>query len=296
VVAELVRALLALVTSEQREPIAASLEAAIGASVATARRRWPDLPVDAPDFPDYLLERARDQVQLAAALPRLRVDDLLLAWWASRNDSRAISAFDAAHADVLDRLLRRFHRLDPDELRQALAIRLFVGTSTARPRILDYSGFGFLENWFKITAARTFLDAARSLGRERTDELSDDALFELASPRDDPRDAAERTQVIAAVKRMLAQAIATLPARERTYLRHVTVDGLRLEQIAATYQVHRVTVARVLASARRQLQDATRALVIGELGIASTGLASMLQLLDSQIDLSLQRLFPEPTL
>ncbi len=292
-VAELVRALLALVPSEQRELLAGSLPTAIDTSVATARRRWPDLPADAPEFSDYLLERAREQIDLAAALPRLRVDDLLLAWWAGRNDSRAISAFEAAHADALDRLLRRFHRLDPDELRQALAIRLFVGTSTARPRILDYSGFGFLENWFKITAARTFLDTARALGRERTDELSDEALFELASPRDDPRDAAERVQVVAAVKRMLERAIATLPARERTFLRHVTVDGLRLEQIAATYQVHRVTVARVLASARKQLQDATRALVIGELG---TGLASMLQLLDSQIDLSLQRLFPEPTL
>jgi hypothetical protein len=36
--------------------------------------------------------------------------------------------------------------------------------------------------------------------------------------------------------------------------------------------------------------------VIAELGIVPARLQSALQMLDSQIDLSLQRLFPEPTL
>jgi RNA polymerase sigma-70 factor len=295
VASELARSLLESLTDDDRERLAPALEAELAAGMAAARRQWPALPADEPAFAEYVLERARAQAELAAALPRLRIADLLLAWWTTTNDSRALAAFDATHADALDRLLRRFHRLDPDELRQVLSIKLFVGSATAAPRILDYSGFGFLENWFKIIAARTFLDLVRSRDRERIDD-SDDALFELPSPSDDPRDAAARAQVVAAVKRSLEKAIATLPARERTFLRHVTVDGLRLEQIAATYQLHRVTVARTLASARRQLHDAMRALVVEELGVAAPGLASMLQLLDSQIDLSLQRLFPEPTL
>ncbi len=284
-VGELVRGLLALLEPEDR---AGGFEAAIAASLASAQQRWPDAPAPDETFASYVLERARKQPELASVLPRLRVDDLFLAWWASGNESRAIAAFEATFATALDQLLRRFHRLDPDELRQLLRIKLFIGNP---PRIRDYSGFGFLENWFKIIAFRTLLDATRAQGRERIDDVED--LLELPASGSDPRDAAARAQVAAVVKGALETAIAGLRARERTFLRHVMVDGLTLEQIAATYQVHRVTVARALASARKQLYDATRELVRGELG---SGLASMLQLVDSQIDLSLQRLFPEPTL
>lgn len=284
---DLARALVALLG-----PVAVEHEPAITAGFATARERWPEADPDEA-FATYVVERARAQPDLATALPRLRVDDLVLAWWASSGGSPAIAAFEAAHASAIERLLRRFHRLDADELRQLLRVKLFAGDA---PRILDYSGFGFLENWFKIIAARTFLDVARAKGRERIDDIDEAILRDVEAPGADPRDAAARAQLVAAVKAALEAAIAALPARDRTFLRHVMVDGLTLEQIATTYQIHRVTVARALGSARQRLHDATRALVLDKLGIAADGLASMLQLIDSQIHLSLQRLFPEPTL
>ena len=251
------------------------------ARLAAARARWPTAPAPDADFVAYVLERKQ------ADNTKLRIEDLFLAWWCSTSDSRAIAAFDAAHADVLDRLLHRFHRLDADELRQRLHVKLFVGDTA---RIREYAGMGFLENWFKVIAARTFLDTARATGREPVDPLPDD--FDAAGASDDPRQAAVRAQVVAAVKRALDAAISALPPRERTYLRHVIVDGLTQDQIATTYGAHRVTVARTLAAAREQLHSATRDLVIAELG----SIASTLALLDSQLDLSLQRLFPEPTL
>ena len=265
-------------------PIAEALE--------RARVRWPTANPD-PTFVQYVAERARTQPDLAAALPRLRLEDLVLAWWAGSGAAAAIAAFEAAHASALDRLLRRFHRLDADELRQVVRIKLFAGEA---PRIRDYSGFGFLENWFKIIAARSFLDLARSTQRERIDDIDDAILQNLVAPGADPRDAVARAELVATVKAALEAAIAELPPRERTFLRHVMVDGLTLEQIATTYQVHRVTVARELGTARQRLHDATRALVLTKLGITAGGLASMLQLIDSQIHLSLQRLFPDPTL
>jgi RNA polymerase sigma-70 factor (ECF subfamily) len=78
-------------------------------------------------------------------------------------------------------------------------------------------------------------------------------------------------------------------------LRHATIDGLTLDQIAATYQVHRATVARTLASARQKLLETTRAGVIANLGIVSAELDSAIKLLDSQIDLSLSRVLGEHT-
>ena len=285
VTAGLVRDLVVLVP----ELNAGELEARLAQELATARDRWPEARPDA-ELAAYALERARLQPDLAAALPRLRLDDLVLAWWCSRGDSRAISAFEVAHADPMRRLVQRFHRLDPDELRQLVRVKLFTGD---RPRIVEYSGFGRLENWFRVIAARTLLDAARSKGRERTDALPDEAMLELPAGGSDPREAAARAEVVAAIKRALDTAIQALPPRERTFLRHVVVDGLTLDEIAAMHELHRGTVARTLAAARAQLHEATRELVLAELGSSVT---SMLQLLDSQLDLSLHRLFPEPTL
>jgi len=250
-------------------------------SLAAIRRRWPDAPAPGAEFAAYVAERR------APTGERLRVEDLFLAWWCTRDDSRAIAAFDAAHAEILERLLHRFHRLDADELRQRLRVKLFVGEGA---RIRDYSGSGFLENWVKVIAARTFVDAARERTRERTDPLPEHV--DVTDRADDPRHAAQRAEVVAVVKRALDTAINALPSRERTYLRHVIIDGLTQEQIATTYAVHRVTVARALAAARQQLHEQTRALVIAELG----SVGSTMLFIDSQLDLSLQRLFPEPTL
>ncbi len=256
-------------------------------ALARAAARWPEAVPDAA-FVAYVAERATQPDR-----SRLRIEDLVLAWWASKGSSAAILAFEIAHAAALAKLLQRFHRLDADELTQLLRIKLFAGEA---PRIREYSGFGFLENWFKIIAARTFLDVARSRARERIDDIDDKLLEGIAAPGADPQLAAARAQLVATVKVALEATIAELPARERTFLRHVMVDGLTLDQIASTYQVHRVTVARGLGNARQRLHDATRALVLAKLGIAADQLASMLQLIDSQIHLSLQRLFPDPTL
>ena len=264
------------------------LAAAIEAGLARARERWPEAELgDA--FTAHVAERARD----LADLDRLRVEDLALAWWASSGDAHAIAAFEQALAPVLERLIRRFHRLDADELRQLIRVKLFTGE---RPRIREYSGLGHLENWFKIIASRTFLDHARALGRERIDDIADDQLLEVAAPNASPRDATARAELATAVKAALAAAIAELAGRERTFLRHVMVDGLTLEQIATTYRLHRVTVARILGAARQRLYETTRVQVCERLGVPASDLASMLQLIDSQIHLSLQRLFPEPTL
>jgi len=246
--------------------------------------RWPDMPALGADFIAYASERAATQPDLA----RLRVDDLALAWWAGSGDSRAIAAFEQVFADDLRKLLARFHRLDADELRQRLRVKLFLGTA---PRIRDYSGFGFLQNWFRVVASRVFLDAARETQRGRSDELPDEMLAVLVDPRASPQAAALRGQVVAAIKRALATALQTLPARERTFLRHTLIDQLTAEQIAATYDVHRVTVARLISAARAKLRDQARAIAVAELGIDPNSLASAIRALDSDLDLSLSTLF-----
>jgi RNA polymerase sigma-70 factor (ECF subfamily) len=283
-----------------RMPAAASalgpaLDERLATGLAAARTRWPDAPAPGDGFAAHLAARLAKQPDPAAALPRLRADDLFLAWWAGSGDVRGVAAFEAAFADDLRRLVQRFHRLPADELRQRLRIKLFVATGDAPPAIHGYAGFGFLQNWLKVTATRAFVDVARAdASHGRDDEDGDAALLELAAPAGDPRDAHQRAELGAAVKRAFAAAVAALAPRERTFLRHAMVDHLTLDQIAATYQVHRATVARTLAAAREQLLSSTRAGVLALLGLAPDELASAIQLLDSRLELSLSRVLRDP--
>jgi RNA polymerase sigma-70 factor, ECF subfamily len=292
--AEIAQSILTALDHETRQAVASELAAAIDAGLAEVVRRWPDAPAVDDSFAAYVRDRVTRQPELASALPRLRIEELFLAWWAA-SSSQGIAAFERAYADDLRRLVARFPRLDPSELTQALRIKLFVGSEAAPPRVREFSGFGSLRSWFKVVATRSFLDATRAKTRERTDELEDDALVALVAADPDPRAAHQQAELQGAVKRAFAAAVARLTRRERAFLRHASVDGLTLDQIASTYQVHRATVARTLASARQQLHDGTRARVIEELGIAPNELGSAVEMLDSQIDLSLSRVFRTTT-
>ena len=290
--AELLAQVLAALPAEAH----AELAARIDVGLAAIKERWPDAPEPGAGFAAHLTERIARQAEPAAAAPRLRVDDLFLAWWAGSGDARGVAAFEAAFEDDLRRLVLRFHRLPADELRQRLRIKLFVGADGDAPHVYGYSGFGFLQNWVRVTAARAFVDVARADAARAAieDELDERELFGAPAPGGDPRDQHQRAELGAAVKRAFAGAVAALAPRERTFLRHAMVDHLTLDQIAATYQVHRATVARTLAAAREGLLAGTRAGVIAILGIAPDELASAIQALDSRLELSLSRVLKDP--
>ncbi len=262
---EFVRAL-----ERELAPRAVAVDAAV-AELESARARWPALPLDA-ELAATIAARVAD----APALDKLRVADLALASWAGRGDTAGIAAFEAAHADVLDRLAHRFSKVPADELRQRLRIKLFV-----EHRIADYRGFGSLGSWLKVTAVHSFIDLTRHDARQRIDDGFDqDDLAELASPSTGPERAGIKRELGEAVKRALADGVATLSPRERSFLRHAHVEGRTLDQIAATYRIHRATVARVLAAARQALLERMQ---------TALGSAADLADLDSQLDLSLTR-------
>ena len=273
------------------EALAGELAARVRDGVTAIASRWPDAPAPTDAFATYVGERLVAQPDLATALPRLRLDDLYLAWWAGSGDGRGIAAFEATFETDLRKLLDRFHRLPADELRQHLRVKLFVGTAASPPKLRDYSGFGFLQNWVRVTAARSFVDVARTdQSRRYVDALDEGDMLGLA-PGGDPRDAQQREQLSAAIKRAFADAVAALAPRERTFLRHASLDRLTLDQIASTYQVHRATVARTLATARARLLELTRAGVARELGVDPDELHSAIRALDSRLELSLSRVF-----
>lgn len=251
--------------------------AEVTTQLAAARARWPQGPEPDEGFVDLLLTRI-------VAQPR--IEDLYLAWWCGTGAPSAIAAFEAAYAEDLRALTARFRDLQPDELRQQLRIKLFVGTEDTPPKIRDYSGTGLLKSWLRVTAVRCFIDIQRAAKSQRFEqELDETELLGIA----DPQGSSIRAELSSAVKTAFADAVARLLPRQRVFLRHAYVDRHTLDQIAAHYSVHRATVARTLASARTQLIAETRARVASAVGVDHEELQSVVRMLDSHIDLSLSR-------
>ncbi|HEU0032302.1 MAG TPA: sigma-70 family RNA polymerase sigma factor [Kofleriaceae bacterium] len=275
----------------------AGLGERLSTELAAARRRWPVATIRDEDLARALVAGIASQRDVAAALGRLRIEDLFLAQWCATGDPRAIAAFETVHRADLDAVLARFRRLAvaPDELQQLLRIKLFVGAAGKPPRIAEYSGFGFLQNWLRVTALRALVDVARSERVRRLEELlADDELVALPdlAPALDAR--VGREQLRHAIKHAFARAVAGLAPRQRNFLRHAHVDALTLDQIAALYSVHRATVARTLAQARADLVTETRRLLGEQLGVTPESLDSIVRAADSRIDLSLSRVLRDP--
>jgi RNA polymerase sigma-70 factor (ECF subfamily) len=271
----------------------------VARELAAAREKWPAANISDAQFAEALTKRISAQKDLATAWARLRVEDLFLALWCATGDARAIAAFEQVHRADLDGALARFRRLavTADELRQTLRIKLFVASEGRLPRITDYSGFGFLQNWLRVTALRALVDIARSEKARKLEELlADDDLLGMPSLGPDVSSRYSREQISRAIKHAFAKAVAALGPRQRNFLRHAQVDGLTLDQIAALYSVHRATVARTLAQARQEITDATRRELGQALGIAEDSLDSIVRGADSRIDLSLSRVLKSPEL
>jgi RNA polymerase sigma-70 factor (ECF subfamily) len=270
----------------------------IASGLAAARAAFPEAAaIDDAAFAAAIGERLAAQKDPAAALARFRAEDLLLAQWCATGDQRAIAAFERVHRADLDAVLARFKRLaiTGDELRQTLRIKLFVAAAGRSPRIADYSGFGFLQNWLRVTALRALVDVARSERARKLEELlADDDMLGLPALGPDLGVAVSREEVSRAIKQAFARAVAGLAPRQRNFLRHAHVDQLTLDQIAATYSIHRATVARTLAQARAELVTATRDECAQILGVSSESLDSVVRAADSKIDLSLSRILRAP--
>ncbi len=278
-------------------------EAAVGDRVAreleAARAKFPGASISDAQFAEALAKRIASQKDLSSAWARLRVEDLFLALWCATGDARAISAFEQIHRADIDGALARFRRLavTGDELRQTLRIKLFVASEGRLPRIGDYSGFGFLQNWLRVTALRALVDIARSEKARKLEELlADDDLLGMPSLGPDVASRYSREVLSRAIKQAFAKAVAGLGPRQRNFLRHAQVDGLTLDQIAALYSVHRATVARTLAQARADLTESTRKELGHALGIDEDSLDSIVRSADSRIDLSLSRVLKAPEL
>jgi RNA polymerase sigma-70 factor (ECF subfamily) len=247
----------------------------------------------------YATPRVRERWQEHVAsvvgpdgLSALALEDLALALAAALGEPNAVAEIERTIIEPLPRTLSRL-RPKPelvDELRQELREKLLVGPSDGRPKLLEYKGRGPLGAWARVIALRAAYDQARASQPESKKE-SDDALDGLIAAGDDPELAELRRRYSAELRDAFRAAARRLDAEERAVLRSQAIDGLTIDQIGALYQVHRATAARWVQQAKASLLSALREELAKRLGEGHDACDSVVALVRSRIDLSLERAF-----
>lgn len=273
-----------------RDPAAlASLAAALRARLDAARAAWPDVDLADEVFVDALAARVGEG-DVAGSLAALCTDDLYLACACARGDARAITAFERRYQGELAAAFRQLavRGSDPADLRQQLFERLFIAQGGRPPKIAEYGGRGSLRAWLKIAATRLRIDRERVKGDHRDNFTDDDRLAALGAG-DDPELQYLKQHYREQFRAAFVAALAGLDAKERALLRLNAIEGLSATDIARMYNVHRATGKRWLADARDNLVAATQRLLVAQLGDRAVGLASVVRLIRSDLDVSLAR-------
>ncbi|MHB8875978.1 MAG: sigma-70 family RNA polymerase sigma factor, partial [Myxococcaceae bacterium] len=154
------------------------------------------------------------------------------------------------------------------------------------PLLTTFAGRGPLAGWLQAAAVRTALNARRRAGREVP--LDDSPLADRASAQD-PELLLLKKNDREHFQRAFTEAFGALSPQERNLLRLRFLDGLTLEQIATSQQVHRTTVIRRLDQAHQVLLQETRRLLRERLRAGNQTLERLLGDFDSQLDLSLRK-------
>jgi RNA polymerase sigma-70 factor (ECF subfamily) len=274
----------------RRLPAPLAVERALRGVLAIAREEHPDVVVPDSDFAAHLGARLDPGADPLAALASLHAGDAYLACACARRDAGALASFDRGLKKLVAEAVARMVDRDPDfveDVRQTLREKLFVGVRGSPPKILDYSGAGALDAWLRKAAVTTALNLRA--GRQREAPMDDALAEKLPESADDPELKALKSRCRRELRDAFRAALAQLTTQERQVLRLNLVDGRSIDGIAEHFGTHRSTAARWLAQAKQRVTDFTREELVVRLDWGSSELKSVARLVQSQLDLSIQR-------
>jgi RNA polymerase sigma-70 factor (ECF subfamily) len=266
-------------------------EAAFAAAVVALHERaaaaWADVAVARDAFAAALARRlgATASPSLVAALHH----DVYAAIAAVAGDAAGIVACDQIATREVDFAARRLRATSAqaDEVRSDLRRLLFVDEGDRPAAIATYTGRGDLRGYARIIVARAL---ARRIQRDRREVSLDEALIDDLSPALDPEVLVLREQYRVDVDAALRAALAALSDRARAILRYHLLDGWSIDQIGQRYGVHRSSAARWVNGAHHELGAGIRAALASRLSLPESQVDSIVALVTSRIDVSLERL------
>jgi RNA polymerase sigma-70 factor, ECF subfamily len=269
--------------------VASFLLAHWSAGVAT----WPDTEVAPEHFARDLARRlgtpASGEAALAA-IEAVRGSDVYLAIACCDGDAAAIGRLDDLVARELRHAATKLQASadQVSEVHADLRRVLLVEDDARRAALREYAGRGDLRGYIRVMATRALI---RAINRGRREIAIDDAeFFDRVLPERDPELSILRAHYQETVDAALRAALGQLDTRARALLRYQLIDGWSIDQVGKLYGVHRATAARWLADARETLGTAIRAELAARLQIATEEVDSIVRLVQSRVDMSLDRL------
>lgn len=244
------------------------------------REAWPEIAVDRER---YAAAVARHGVENAA-----RGADLYIAVACVDGDAKAIEAVRAMLASGVEFAASKT-RASKDQIADVTAhlSRILFVDEPERPAALrTYSARGDIHGYLRVIARRELIRVV-NLGRREV-EIDDDLIDGIVPPSD-PEISLLRARFHGDVHAAMRTAVGALDDRDRALLRYAFVDGLNVDEIGKLYDVHRATAARWVAAARERLGTKIREQLAAQLKIDVAEVDSIVRLVQSRIDVSLDR-------
>jgi RNA polymerase sigma-70 factor (ECF subfamily) len=268
---------------------AATLAATLAQLREAALAAYPDLAVDAASFAAELAHRLGATAS-PEQLARVRADHVHLAIACAAGDPLAIRRFEDEFLGEVgataDRLRARPDQAD--EVRGHMRRILFVSEPGRPAALREFSGRGDLRSYLRVIATRELVRVINKGRREVA--ITDDAFLDMLSPASDPQLNYLRERYRHQVDAAMRAALTALPEQPRALLRYSVVDGWTIDRIGALYGIHRATAARRVAAAREELGVAIRAELAARLAISIGEVDSIVRLVQSRIEVSIERL------
>ena len=262
------------------------LEAQLGALAGEAKAAWPGIEVSDADFVAHVARVLPADGALAEMLAGLCAGELYLAAGCVLGNEAAGVALERGYGPELAAALAGFadDRTSLEDLVQIARTKLYSKDQDGRPTLARYNGLGSFAGWLRVVSTRAAMNALRA--RKVRDGHPEATGIEILA---DPELDYFREHYSDAFKRAFEAAVEELTPRERTLLRYSVVHGMSVRKIAQMYGVHAATTARWVSSAREKLVDRTRTRLADGLGVGGEQLASIMRLIQSQLDVSIAR-------
>ena len=266
-----------------------ALEAVLEEMLAACRGAWPGLEIPAAVFLPYVADRAPAEMRRLDELRRVAWQDLYLACGCGQGLPSAVAHFERKVMPDAENALKAM-KLQPelvDEVKQRVRLHLLVGEESQPPRISQFKGRGALLAWVRVAAVREARMRLRAT--QRTLPTDADLLDSLPSPEEDQELATFKRLYRAEFRQAFQAALGTLERRERLLLRYHFLDGLNIDDLGATFGVHRATAARWLVRIRGTLLERTRQGMMQRLQVSGGELQSIMRLIESRLEASLHQ-------
>ncbi len=264
------------------------LESTLEGLIQQAHQRWPTLRGNGVEFTAYLAERILPERKVAEWLSSVHAADLFLCSLCARGDSAALEIFDRA---VLPQVVSAIAAIQSSpafiaEVQQQMRQKLLVSSADRPAKIAEYAGFGPLNHWLRAVAVRTALNLRRTQNREDF-PVADEVLLDLPVRTNDLELDYLKSRYRTDFTEAFRKAVSSLTSQERNILRLHFVDGLSLSQVGAAYQADKSTISRWISKSRQQLLQRTRDDLGERLHLDTGELDSLMNLVDSQLEMSI---------